>query len=315
MSVRDALEALAPARVWTTALAADFVRQPDWRATDEIALPWTLVDWAAARGSPIVGLAQPGAAEVNAFDRTLSEYPQARAALDSASLPLRPLHALLPQPLELPRIVSEVIAPLEASYRARQAAFGEGPGTGWRARRAQAAVAELMAAGLGDSHAPSALLLEVDLWPALVDALAAAGVSWRVVANPPVSDGARQRSLLDVAWHGEARDVAGLLQALRELEVAEARYLEANLLLAHQHAAEALEVLERASAGDFRSPYLLPGLLLARLGQLRDLAGKRSRALQAYRGVLALAWAPAEARASAEAGLIAPFHLWDRSDP
>jgi len=124
-----------------------------------------------------------------------------------------------------------------------------------------------------------------------------------------VTTDARTRSLLDVAWRGEAADVAGLLGQLGELDLAEARFLQAQLLLAHDHAAEALEVLEKAANGDFREPYLLPGLLLARLGQLRDLAGKRDRALQAYRGALALDWAPADARVAAEAGLRAPFAL------
>jgi hypothetical protein len=151
--------------------------------------------------------------------------------------------------------------------------------------------------------------VEADLWPALAEALDEAGIAWSPAASPPVSDDARLRSLLDVAWRGEAADVAGLLGRLRELDLAEARFLEAQLLLAHDHAAEALEVLEAAAAGDFREPYLLPGLLLARLGQLRDLAGKRDRALQAYRGALALGWVPVEARAAAEAGMRAPFAL------
>jgi hypothetical protein len=135
-------------------------------------------------------------------------------------------------------------------------------------------------------------------------------------ATPP-SPAARRRALLDVAWQGEAPDVAGLLAQLREGPEAEARFLEAQLLLAHDHPAEALDVLEQASHGDFREPYLLPGLLLARLGQLRDLAGRRDRALQAYRGALALGWAPAEARAVARAGLEAPFvpAEVDRPDP
>jgi hypothetical protein len=121
-----------------------------------------------------------------------------------------------------------------------------------------------------------------------------------------VSDAARERSLLDVAWRG-AGDVGGLLGALRGIATAEARFLEAQLLLAHDHPLEALEVLERAQAMDFREPYVLPGLLLARLGQLRDLALRRDRAVAAYQGALALSWLPAEARAVAEAGLHAPF--------
>ena len=45
------------------------------------------------------------------------------------------------------------------------------------------------------------------------------------------------------------------------------------------------------------------------MGQLLDLAGERERALRAYRGVLALSWAPEEARAVALAGLKTPFRL------
>ncbi|MBW6456998.1 MAG: hypothetical protein K0A98_14040 [Trueperaceae bacterium] len=311
VTVRDALEASAPQVLWTTALPPDFDRDPGWRDGDEIALPWTVAPWAAARGTPLRGIGAPGAEDAADFERYLAGYPQARSPLDAARAALRPLHELLPQALDLPRILGEVLPPLADELRARLEAFGDGPGTGWRLRRARAAREAIASDLQATGAARGAVLVEADLWPALTAALDEAGLAWSPAASPPVSDDARLRSLLDVAWRGEAADVGGLLGRLRELDLAEARFLEAQLLLAHDHAAEALEVLEAAAAGDFREPYLLPGLLLARLGQLRDLAGKRDRALQAYRGALALGWAPAEAREAAEAGMRTPFAIED----
>lgn len=312
VSVRDALEELEPELLFTTALSADFAGDPHWQATEELALPWSVVPWARQRGLEPIGLRTPGAEEGAAFDEVMQEVPQGRAALQRAQLALRPLQELLPLALDLHRIHDEVLPPLAAAYRARVEAFGEGPGSAWRGRRAEqaaAAIAERRAAARG------ALLVEVDLWAAMTAALDAARIPWRTVAAPAVSAAARERSLLDVAWRGEAADVAGLLGQLRELGHPEARYLAANLLLAHQHPAEALQLLEEASHGDFSTPYLLPGMLLARLGQLRDLAGRRDRALQAYRGALALEWIPSEAREAAEAGLQRPFELPGRSAP
>lgn len=311
VTVRNALDALAPAPVlvWTTALPPDYARDPGWRDTDELALPWTVAPWAARRGTALRGIAAPGAEDAPDFERYLAAYPQARAPLDASRNALRPLHDVLPLALDLPRILAEVVPPLADDLQVRLAAFGDGPGTGWRMRRARAA-AERIAADLRDAGSPRcAVLVEVDLWPALTQELDAAGLAWSPPDPPPVTADARTRSLLDVAWRGEAADVAGLLGQLGELDLAEARFLQAQLLLTHDHAAEALDVLEGAANGDFREPYLLPGLLLARLGQLRDLAGRRDRALQAYRGALALEWAPADARAAAEAGLRAPFAL------
>jgi len=305
VTVRDALSDLDPDAVWTTALVPGYAADPAWRDTAELALPWAVADWASRRGTPLGGVGEPVGDDATAFERYLSGYPQARALLDAARAELRPLTDLLPKALDLPRILAEVVPPLEADLRRRIDAFGDGPGTAWRQERARAALQRVA----GAVARRGALLVEIDLWPAVTAALDAAGTPWTPVAQPPVSDDARRRALLDVAWRGEAADVAGLIGRLRELATPEARYLEAQLLLAHDHAAEALEVLEQAVNGDFREPYVLPGMLLARLGQLRDLAGKRDRALQAYRGALALGWLPAEAREVAEAGMRAPFDL------
>lgn len=307
VTVRDALEALAPAALWTTALPPTFAADPAWQDTDELALPWTVAPWAATRGTPIVGVGEAGAEDAAALDRYLAAYPRASAALAEARAALRPLTDLLPRALDLPRLLRDVVPILAADLDTRRDAFGDGPATAWRDRRARASLARVDADARARGVDHGALLVELDLWPAMTRSLDEAGRSWDVVAEPPVGEAARRRALLDVAWRGDADDVAGLLGRLRELEGAEARFLEAQLLLAHDHPAEALGVLESAATGDFREPYLLPGLLLARLGQLRDLAGRRERALQAYRGALALAWAPAAARETAQAGMRAPF--------
>jgi tetratricopeptide (TPR) repeat protein len=104
-------------------------------------------------------------------------------------------------------------------------------------------------------------------------------------------------------------EVGNLLAQLRQLQWPEARYHEANLLLANGHLVEALEILEKASQGNFTEPYYLPGYLLARLGQLYDLKGERKAALRCYKGVRALSYAPLEALAEATKGLERPFEL------
>src|SRR5690606_37714388 len=148
----------------------------------------------------------------------------------------------------------------------------------------------------------------VDQVPALQRAL----VGHAELVEPPRPDAGeegRRRALLDVAMRGEVDDVAALLSSLASLEDAEARYHEANLLLANAHPAEALERLETLLRMDFQEPYFLPGFALARLGQLYDLADRRREALRSYRGVLALSYAPAEALAAARSGLEEQFAL------
>jgi hypothetical protein len=307
VTVRDALEAYAPTSLWTTALAAD----ADPRDGAEIALPWTVVPWATARGTPLrcIGVASRG--ETADLERHLSAYPAARALLDTARAALTPLRTLLPSPLDLPRLIAEVIPAIAADLTARIEAFGDGPATDDRLARARTAVARLQGDSMPEGRA--ALLIDVDAWPAVTFALDEAGIAWRVIDEPPVSDAARERALLDVAWRGASADPVALRSALQAIPAAEARFLEAQLLLAHAHPHEALTVLEQAQASDFREPYLLPGLLLARLGQLRDVALRRDAAIGAYRAALALGWIPPEAREAAEAGLRAAFTLPEAS--
>jgi hypothetical protein len=300
-------------------LPAAFADDPSWRDTEELLLPWVVVPWAARRSVPAIGVFE-GSPDPHAPDdlaRYLAAYPRGRDALDAIALAERPLAELLARPLTLEGILDEVVPALATLRRARLEAFGDGPGTDWVEARADVVAERVLDLPAARTLVPVA----IDRYLPLRDALERRGASVRVPATPPPSEAARERALLDLAWRGEGADVHSLLERLRELArqgslarqgtpaQAEARYHAANLLLAHDHAAEALEELEAVMRLEFAHPPFLPGLVLARLGQLRDLAGRRDDALRAYRGVLALEWAPEPARAAAQAGLERPFEV------
>lgn len=306
VSLRELLAASQPEALATSALTPGAFASPQWQDTAEIALPLAVVPWAKRQRLPVFAALEPSPdpqAQAD-FRRYASQYPQLRAAWQQTDALLRPLNELLEQPLDLPRISSEVLPLLREHQEQREVAFEDGPATDWLRARCEATAARILSL----PHERVALLASAEHIPFLQRALSAR-VDWLEPPQPPQSPAARERALLDFAFRGEVADPASLLAQLRELAQPEARFHEANLLLAHHHAAEALEVLERASREDFSQPYFLPGYLLSRLGQLYDLAGQRDAARRAYRGVLALDYAPAEAREAARAGLEAPFSL------
>ncbi|MDZ7799925.1 MAG: hypothetical protein U5K81_03905 [Trueperaceae bacterium] len=302
VTVRDVVAAEAPELVLTTALPAGAFREPDWKTTEEVALPMAVVPWAHARGVPLRGAAAPSpdpAARAD-LERYLSEATAARPAMERLADAEAPMRALLEAALDQERIVRELLPAVQAVHDTRLELFGDGPGTDWLENRADRMAADLRRAARGRT----VVLAPIEHLPPLLGRL---GDDAAFATVAPPSDEARRRALLDSALSGEAREPARLLEALRELAGAEARLAEADVLLAHGHPAEALEVLEQASRGDFSRPYHVPGWLLARLGQLYDLAGRRDDARRAYRGALALDWAPEAAREAARLGLERPF--------
>lgn len=305
VTVRDIAAAFAPEALALTALADGAFDDPGWRDTPEIALPLALVPWAERLGVPLHPLLDPSPdedAEAD-FARYLSQYDSGRAQLREIEAALRPVQLLLDEALTPERIDAELLPALAVHQARKREAFGDGPGTGWLDARCEV-MAERILALVGRV----AVLAPVDQLPALRERLVE-----RVPLTPPPqvaqSEEARIRSLLDFAMGVDVPEPGNVLASLGDIDAAEARYLEANLLLANGHAAEALERLETASRGDFSTPYYLPGYLLARLGQLRDLGGDRGGASRAYRGVRALDYAPLDALDVAEAGLQAPFHF------
>lgn len=332
--VRDSLRAFAPDVVALTALAPGALGDPAWQDTPELPLPHTVVPWAREKGVPVVevGIA-PGGAQDPGHEgaegdlrRYLEMYDDGKARLRRVEAAAAAVRELLATPLDAARIEAELVPAIEREQAVQTHELGAGPGDAWREERAALIVSRSLAAlvptlpsGDAGARVRLAIVAEVDRVPALRSVLTgpatkAAGVKVELVDAPPAGSGeeARVRSLLDAAMTGVG-DPASLLRTLSDLPQPEARYHEANLLLEHGHAAEALERLEALVGGDFQQPYYLPGFALARLGQLRDLAARRDDAVRSYRGVMALSYAPPAAREAAEAGLATPFTLGDVS--
>lgn len=300
-TVGEVVAKLDPEVVVTSALSDAAFAQPDWRDVDEPGLE-RAVAWARHQGRPIhaVGEPSPDARATDDFIRYLRESGGANDALQQIDEAEAPLAALLEEALDLDRIRTELEPPIARLDDLRRDLFGDGPGTDWREERSDVVSERLRPF----ESQRVALLVPIDHLPALRRRLGSGALD---PANVPPSDAARRRALLDTAFLGRADDAGRLLTALRELNEPEARLAEAETLLRHGHGAEALEVLIEATRHDFFEPAYLPGWLLARLGQLYDLDGRREEAKKAYRGVLALTWAPRPAREGALEGLERPF--------
>ena len=311
VSVRDTVAAFKPDALALTSLSQSSLETPTWQDTPELALPHTVIPWAQKQNIPICPIFEPspdpGALED--FRRISGQYPQMRSIFHEVDAILMPLNDLLNQGLTLKRIVDEVVPLLKNHQVFREEKFEDGPGTNWLRQRVTKMVENLS----GLPHERIAVLASVDHVPFLQEALPDA----QLVAPPQVeaTKESRERALLDFAFRVDVPNPAELISKLREMDSAEARYHEANLLTMNGHVAEALEILLTASRGDFSQPYFLPGYLLARLGQLHDLAGERDAALRNYRGVLALEYAPQEAKQVALTGLQQPFEgLFEEGD-
>lgn len=303
VSVVELLDALRPDTLVVTALTAADFDSLQWQDTQEVALPFA-VAWARKNSLAVHGVFEPSpdsAAEAD-FTRYLNQYPQMRERLQEVEAMLGPVQGLLEQTLTLPRIQKELIPILRDYQVFREEVFEDGPGTNWHSARINTMAERILA--LGHDHV--AVLASVDHVPFLEEAFQDKAELLEL-PNLEASEAVRERSVLDFAFRTDVPEPGNLIAKLREIDKPEARYLEANLLLAHGHVAEALTLLEQTSRGNFSDPYYLPAYVLARLGQLYDLSGQRDAALRAFSGVLALSYAPKEALEAASSGLQIPF--------
>ncbi|MGL4611401.1 MAG: tetratricopeptide repeat protein [Trueperaceae bacterium] len=304
VTVRDTLAVSQPEALATTGLHADDFKNPAWQDTLEPALPHTVIPWAQKQKLPVYGVLErsPDATASNDFKRFANEYPTLNSKMLNVERLLRPVQSLLEQPLNLQRIEHELLPLLYEYQHEREQVFEDGPGTDWLHERVQTMAQRILEL----PHERVTVLASAEHLPFLKQVLEGKA---RLEPAPQVetSEESRERSLLDFAFRTDVPEPGNLIAKLREVQKPEARYHEANLLLANGHLAEALDILEAASHTDFSEPYYLPGYLLARLGQLYDLAGNRDAALRAYKGVKALSYAPKDALEAATGGLETPF--------
>lgn len=256
-------------------------------------------------------LADPAPAEAEHAQLAgfLGQYPQGRERLRAAGRAEAEFAAQVTAPLTLPGALAPQMEEAAARYHAAvREALGEGPGTRWRERR----LGEVARALAGRS---GAALVPLDDLFALRDRVPGAALPDLGGFTP--GETSRRRALADRAWQlREEDDFAALLAAL-DREAGDAVTPEAELLAAGAGLCLAVGDLEAARTRLERAAHLLrgdeprslPGLVLARLGQVRDAQGERELAERTYRAVLALSYVPAVARETAEAGLRRPFRI------
>ncbi|MGY2893599.1 hypothetical protein [Deinococcus sp. UYEF24] len=256
----------------------------------ELAPDWT---WAEAEYTELTGF--------------MKQYPQGQARLRQAGQAERELGALLEGPLTLERLTSpEMVAGMAAYHAALAVALDEGPGTRWQARRL-----DTLATALEGREGVA--LAALDDLPGLLERLPHATLPG--VASFTPGEASRLRALADRALllH-EDDDLSALLAALdreggdRTTPKAELQYAAANIHLAVGDLPSARSLLEAAAHG-LTNERSLPGLVLSRLGQVRDAQGERDLATRTYRAVMALNFAPQAAREAAQAGLAEAFTL------
>jgi len=302
VTVRDVTRALEPETVVTSALPPGAFDDPAWQDVEEPALWMAVVPWARRAGLDVaaVGEPSPDPDALEAMRRYLHEMAGRHPALERLAEARAPVEEALQRALDLDGVRERLLPALAELHAVRLELFGDGPGSDWLEERAERIV-ERLAPYRGRR---TALLAPADQAAPLRARLAGELVD---APNVPPTDEARTRALLDTAVAGEVDDPGRLLAALRERPESEARLAEAEVLIGNGHPAEALATLREAVRGDFSRPVHVPGWLLARLGQLYDLDGRRDDARRAYRGVLALDFAPAAARDAAREGLERPF--------
>ena len=238
----------------------------------------------------------------------LPQYPQGKLRLRSAAEAEGELAQLLLTPMTPASIISSETLSVTRRYHASLAeALDEGPGTRWHARRLD----ELAGRLRGQS---GVVLAALDDLPGLFSRLPEAELPDLAFFQP--GEASRLRALADRAGQlREDDDLSALIEALgRETgdaitPLAELDYHAAGIYLATGDLGSARSLLEKSAHALTDHPRSLPGLVLARLGQVRDAQHDRDLARRSYQAVLALGFAPQVARETAQAGMKAAFAL------
>jgi hypothetical protein len=243
----------------------------------------------------------------------LKQFPAGRTRLQQAGRAEADLRDVLSKPLEAINVHGPMLEVIREYQAATVAALEEGPGTAHRVKRLEVLKQNLAEIDLSNC----VVLAPLDDLPALLE-LPNARVPDLTDFKP--GEASRFRSVVDRAYRlEESDDLNILVHALLELDgppdgslgriALEARFAASGLYLAVGDLESARDLLEAVAMGQFERPSYLPGFVLSRLGQVRDLQLEREMAVRAYRAALGLAWLPLEARQVCESGLEGAFRL------
>ncbi|GEM49251.1 tetratricopeptide repeat protein [Deinococcus cellulosilyticus] len=239
----------------------------------------------------------------------LNQYAQGKQLIQRRQKLDAELVGFLRQPLTAQSVHSENTLNHMLEYHTEIGTFlEEGPATAYRKDRLSKLVGQLQDIKDG------VVLAAVDDIPDLIAALEGSQV-------PDLSDfrpgeSSRLRALADRAALIEEDDdletlVTSLLREEGDLLTpkSELQYAAANIYLAVGDLESARSLLFDAAHGVKDDPRYLPGLIFARLGQVRDALGDRENAMRAYQAVLALSYAPEVAIETAKQGMQEAFNM------
>lgn len=239
----------------------------------------------------------------------LKQFPLGRQRLQQLGGADRTLREALEQPQDALGVQTVWLRAVREYHAAATLALEEGPGTAHRAQRIAGMIKRL------EGCPPDALVIApLDDVPALLEA----GLELPNLTGFQPGEASRFRAVVDRAYRLEPEDdLDALVHGSLELDAPadtvlarialEARFAASGLYLSVGDLESARDLLEAVSQGQFERPSYLPGFVLTRLGQVRDLMGERPRAVAAYRAALALKFCPLEAREVAQNGLLEPF--------
>lgn len=239
----------------------------------------------------------------------LNQYAQGKKLIQQRQRLDAELVQALQQPLTSQSVHSDALLQQMQHYHTEVGKIlEEGPATAYRKDRLKKAAAKLQ--GVSDAFVLAAL----DDIAELLTLIEGSQVIETEGFQP--GESSRLRALADRAALIDEEDdleavVTGLLRETGDALTpkSELQYAAANIYLAVGDLESARSLLFDAAHGVQDHPRYLPGLIFARLGQVRDALGDRENAVRAYQAALALSYAPEVAIETAKQGMEAAFNM------